>query len=106
MHTHDTTGQVWLEGRSIDQITLGQFFTVWGVRFDSGCLGAACDQVRVTADGEPVADGAALKLAEVNSDAAARITQSTLSPTRVQRRSCECPRSECPAGGRLAQSVP
>jgi len=66
VHTHDTTGQVWLEGRSIDQITLGQFFTVWGVRFDHGCLGAACDRVRVTADGEPVSDAAALKLAGVN----------------------------------------
>ena len=67
VHTHDTTGQVWLEGRSIDQVTLGQFFTVWGVRFDQGCLGAACDSVEVTADGKPVKDGAALKLAEVNS---------------------------------------
>ena len=66
VHTHDTTGQVWLEGLSIDQVTLGQFFTVWGVRFDDGCLGAACDRVRVTADGQPVPDGAALKLAGVN----------------------------------------
>jgi hypothetical protein len=67
VHTHDSTGQVWLEGRSIDQITLGQFFTVWGVRYDEGCLGDACDVVEVTADGEPVTDGAALKLAEVTS---------------------------------------
>jgi hypothetical protein len=67
VHTHDSTGQVWLEGRRIDQVTLGQFFTVWGVRFDSGCLGAACDVVEVTADGQPVADGAALKLVEVKS---------------------------------------
>jgi len=65
VHTHDSTGQVWLEGRSIDQITLGQFFTVWGVRYDEGCLGDACDVVEVTADGAPVTDGAALKLAGV-----------------------------------------
>ena len=67
MHTHDSTGHVWLEGRSIDHITLGQFFTVWGVRFDSRCLGAACREVLVTADGDQVADGAALTLVEVRS---------------------------------------
>ena len=67
VHTHDSTGQVWLEGRRIDQVTLGQFFTVWGVRFDSGCLGAACDVVEVTADGQPVTNGADLRLAEVSS---------------------------------------
>ena len=67
VHTHDSTGHVWLEGRSIDHITLGQFFTVWGVRFDSRCLGAACREVLVTADGDQVADGAALTLVEVRS---------------------------------------
>jgi hypothetical protein len=67
VHTHDSTGQVWLEGRSIDHITLGQFFTVWGVRFDSRCLGAACRQVLVTADGKEVPDGANLRLVEVRS---------------------------------------
>ena len=39
MHTHDTSGQVWLEGRHTDAVTLGEFFTVWGVRFDDQCLG-------------------------------------------------------------------
>ena len=42
MHTHDTSGKVWLEGRGTDAVTLGQFFTVWGVRFDGRCLGSAC----------------------------------------------------------------
>jgi hypothetical protein len=66
VHTHDTTNQVWLEGRDIDAITLGQFFTLWGVRFDNQCLGAACGEVRVTADGEPVTEPRALLLTQAN----------------------------------------
>jgi hypothetical protein len=66
VHTHDTTNQVWLEGQDADTVTLGQFFTVWGVRFDNRCLGAACEEVAVTADGKPVADGPALTLAGVS----------------------------------------
>jgi hypothetical protein len=52
MHTHDTSGQVWLEGRETDAVTLGQFFTVWGVRFDGRCLGSACRNLEVTVDGK------------------------------------------------------
>jgi hypothetical protein len=66
VHTHDTTNQVWLEGRDIRAITLGQFFTVWAVRFDGQCLGAACGEVTVTADGEQVIDPRALQLAQVD----------------------------------------
>ncbi len=51
VHTHDTSGAVWLEGRETGTITLGQFFTVWGVRFDDRCLGATCGGVRVQVDG-------------------------------------------------------
>jgi hypothetical protein len=65
VHTHDTTNQVWLEGRDIDPITLGQFFTVWAVRFDGRCLGAACREVTVTADGKLVTDPVLLRLAQV-----------------------------------------
>jgi hypothetical protein len=65
VHTHDTTSQVWLEGREIDTITLGQFFTLWGVRFDDRCLGAACGEVRVVADGQPVTDARSLTLTQV-----------------------------------------
>ena len=60
VHTHDTTNQVWLEGRGVERVTLGQFFAVWGVRFDARCLGAACAEVAVTADGERVSDPAGL----------------------------------------------
>ena len=66
VHTHDTTNKVWLEGRGVERVTLGQFFAVWGVRFDARCLGAACTEVAVTADGERVSDPAALLLASVN----------------------------------------
>lgn len=53
VHTHDTTGQVWLEGPDNDQVTLHQFFTVWGVRFTDSCLGDVCGRVTVTVDGTP-----------------------------------------------------
>ena len=52
VHTHDTSGQVWLEGRETEAVTLGQFFTVWGVRFDDQCLGSACGAVMVIVDGK------------------------------------------------------
>jgi hypothetical protein len=52
VHTHDTSGQIWLEGRETDAVTLGQFFTVWGVRFDDQCLGSACGPMLVTVDGK------------------------------------------------------
>jgi hypothetical protein len=65
VHTHDASNRVWLEGRDTESITLGQFFTVWAVRFDGRCLGAACGEIRVTADGNPVADAPGLRLAGV-----------------------------------------
>ena len=63
VHTHDTSGAVWLEGRDTGTITLGQFFTVWGVRFDDRCLGAACGGVRVQVDGTSVAGRSARRRA-------------------------------------------
>ncbi|MFT4226851.1 hypothetical protein [Micropruina sp.] len=64
-HTHDDTGVVWLEGRGADQVTLGQFFTLWGVRFDDKCLGSTCGTIAVRADGKPVDKPVTLKLATV-----------------------------------------
>lgn len=61
IHTHDTDGVVWLEGPNTDGSTLGEFFTLWGVKFDGECLATYCD-VEVVADGEPVDDPAGLKL--------------------------------------------
>ena len=64
-HTHDASGTVWLEGAGAREVTLGQFFTVWGVRFDGRCLGAACGALTVTADGKAVSTPADLVLQSV-----------------------------------------
>jgi hypothetical protein len=61
-HTHDDSGTVWLEGAGARQVTLGQFFVLWGVRFDDRCLGAACHDLEVTSGGRPVADPVSLPL--------------------------------------------
>jgi hypothetical protein len=67
MHTHDTSGQIWLEGREIGTVTLGQFFTVWGVRFDDRCLGSACENLRVIVDGEVNSTPTGVRLADSRS---------------------------------------
>jgi hypothetical protein len=51
VHTHDSTGAVWLEGRNTAGVTLGQLFTVWGVRFGDGCIGGICGRLEVMVDG-------------------------------------------------------
>lgn len=56
VHTHDTGGEVWLEGQGNRESTLGHLFELWGVRFADGCLGAACGSLTVRVDGE-VVDG-------------------------------------------------
>ncbi|MDO5737020.1 MAG: hypothetical protein Q4P15_11150 [Propionibacteriaceae bacterium] len=62
VHTHESSGDVWLEGDGNREVDLGQFFTLWGVRFDDGCLGGACEDLSVIADGETVEDPASLVL--------------------------------------------
>jgi len=58
LHTHDATGILHLEATDTAAYTLGQFFDVWGVRFDATCLGVYCadagHQLRVVANGHPV----------------------------------------------------
>jgi hypothetical protein len=64
LHTHTDDGTVWVEEsdpQRADDYTLGQFFTLWGVRFADGCVGDACGGLTVTVDGAPVdGDPAAL----------------------------------------------
>jgi hypothetical protein len=68
VHTHDTTGAVWLEGRSTAGVTLGQLFTVWGVRFGDGCIGGICGRLAVTVDGSPISsDLRGIRLASATS---------------------------------------
>lgn len=64
-HTHDGSGTVWLEGDGADRVTLADFFTLWGVRLDARCLGAACGGVQVMVDGAAAGDAEAVRLATV-----------------------------------------
>lgn len=64
VHTHDTSGQVWLEGRGAGDVTLGQFFTLWGVRFDDHCLGSACRRLVIKVDGAATSAPRDVRLAE------------------------------------------
>ncbi len=64
-HTHDDSGTVWLEGRGAQEVTLGQFFTLWGVRFDARCLGASCGQLIVSVDGRQIENPLTLRLSDV-----------------------------------------
>lgn len=66
VHTHDASGQVWLEGQGNWSVTLDQFFMVWGVRFDSRCLGDVCGQIQVAVDGQPTAQGGSVVLRDVH----------------------------------------
>lgn len=51
VHTHSDDGKVWLEGQGNREVTLGQFFTLWGVRLDASCVGDRCGSLTVTVDG-------------------------------------------------------
>lgn len=42
IHTHDETGILHVESDDVRSFTLGQFFDIWGVRFDATCLGGYC----------------------------------------------------------------
>ncbi len=65
IHTHDASGTVWLEGDEPKAVTLQDFFTLWGVRFDERCLGAACGSVTVIVDGVRAADPMAVPLRDI-----------------------------------------
>jgi hypothetical protein len=44
IHTHDTTGIIHVESPIKQDFTLGQFFTIWGVKFDDQCIGGYCSE--------------------------------------------------------------
>jgi hypothetical protein len=44
LHTHDATGVIHVESPTVRTFTLGQFFGVWGVRFDERCIGGYCNR--------------------------------------------------------------
>ena len=43
IHTHDATGLIHVESPVVRDFTLGEFFDIWGVRFDAHCIGGECD---------------------------------------------------------------
>ncbi|HEX8025892.1 MAG TPA: hypothetical protein VF484_06795 [Candidatus Limnocylindrales bacterium] len=57
IHTHDTSGIIHVESPTAGNFALGQFFDVWGVRFDAHCLGGSCDSgdrtLRIYVNGKP-----------------------------------------------------
>ncbi len=58
LHTHDTTGVIHVESPTVRDFTLGDFFDVWGLTFNSQCLGTYCangnQQLTVYVDGNQV----------------------------------------------------
>jgi hypothetical protein len=60
LHTHDRTGIIHMEAAHRFPYTLGDFFTVWGVRFGAGTLGSLNDngsnRVWVYVNGTLIAD--------------------------------------------------
>jgi hypothetical protein len=62
LHTHDTTGVIHIESSQQYPFTLGQFFTIWGVKFTNtqlgGYLAGNGNALSVYANGKPVANPA------------------------------------------------
>ncbi|MDX6720728.1 MAG: hypothetical protein QOJ63_2982 [Solirubrobacteraceae bacterium] len=60
LHTHDQSGILHVESPTASSYGLGQFFGVWGVRLDRGCIGGSCagegKQLRAWVDGTPFYD--------------------------------------------------
>jgi hypothetical protein len=54
IHTHDDTGIIHMEaGEKNFSPPLQDFFNVWGVRFNSKCIGGYCDGVEMWVNGRP-----------------------------------------------------
>jgi len=51
IHTHQSDGVIHVESPVLHDFTLGDFFKVWGKRFDETCFDTHCGQVRVTVNG-------------------------------------------------------
>jgi hypothetical protein len=60
LHTHDTSGVIHIESSEKYPFTLGQFFTIWGVKFTGTQLGSyvagAGNMLAVYANGKPVSN--------------------------------------------------
>jgi hypothetical protein len=51
IHTHDFSGVIHVESPTKRTFTLGQFWDVYGVRFDAHCVGGECGGVKVYVNG-------------------------------------------------------
>ena len=51
IHTHDFSGIIHIESPTRRTFTFGQFWDVYGVRFDSKCVGGECGGVKVYVNG-------------------------------------------------------
>ena len=47
LHTHDTDGEIHIEGPCARNFRLGEFFDVWGRNFNSKCIFDKCDDLGV-----------------------------------------------------------
>ncbi len=67
VHTHDSSGIIHVESPVKKDFTLGQFFDIWGLRFNNQCLGSYCQttdhKLKVYVNGEAVGDPRGLVLA-------------------------------------------
>lgn len=87
IHTHDATGIIHVESPVIRDFTLGEFFDVWGVRFDAHCIGDVCDgngrTLSIFVNGQPyTGDPRSLVLA-AHQEIAVAIGTSTQLPSPV-----------------------
>jgi hypothetical protein len=67
LHTHDASGVLHTESKTREPNTLGQFFTEWGVRLSTSCVGEYCapKQVAFYVNGRPFGgDPRAIKLSD------------------------------------------
>jgi hypothetical protein len=61
VHTHTTDGLVYVEAKTTaERPTLGQFFTLWGVKYDATCLADACKSLTISINGQPASWNAPL----------------------------------------------
>jgi len=60
LHTHDSSGTIHVESTVVRNYTLGEFFDVWGVRFDDKCISDYCsndnDALRAYVNGNQISD--------------------------------------------------
>jgi hypothetical protein len=65
LHTHDETGTIHMETDNPYPFTLGQFFTIWGVKLTKTQLGGMTNsgenKVQTFVNGKPIADPVAYK---------------------------------------------